>query len=74
MHDVKRGDNHDKKRRIRIQNRSVSASRFSQEYNFELWDVEYVKGKTGTWYLRAYMIKKAAIAVDDCEGDQPYFK
>lgn len=38
----------------------------TEEYGFELVDVEYVK-EGGTWYLRAYIDKPGGIAVDDCE-------
>ena len=36
-----------------------------EKYNFELWDVEYVKeGKE--FYLRAYIDKEGGIMIDDC--------
>lgn len=38
----------------------------TEEYGFELVDVEYVK-EAGTWYLRAYIDKPGGITVDDCE-------
>lgn len=39
----------------------------TEEYGFELVDVEYVK-EAGTWYLRAYIDKPGGITVDDCEA------
>ena len=38
----------------------------TEEHNFELVDVEYVK-EAGNWYLRAYIDKEGSISVDDCE-------
>ncbi len=38
----------------------------TEEYGFELVDVEYVK-EGGTWYLRAYIDKPGGINIDDCE-------
>lgn len=38
----------------------------TEEYRFELVDVEYVK-EAGNWYLRAYIDKEGGITVDDCE-------
>ena len=38
----------------------------TEEYHFELVDVEYVK-EAGTWYLRAYIDKEGGIAINDCE-------
>ncbi len=38
----------------------------TEEYGYELVDVEYVK-EGGTWYLRAYIDKPGGISIDDCE-------
>jgi ribosome maturation factor RimP len=38
----------------------------TEEYGFELVDVEYVK-EGSTWYLRVYIDKPGGITVDDCE-------
>lgn len=38
----------------------------TEEYGYELLDVEYVK-EGGTWYLRAYIDKPGGISIDDCE-------
>ena len=35
------------------------------EFNFELWDVEYVK-EGAEYYLRAYIDKEGGITIDDC--------
>ena len=35
------------------------------EFNFELWDVEYVK-EGSDYYLRAYIDKEGGITIDDC--------
>lgn len=39
----------------------------TEEYGYELVDVEYVK-EGGTWYLRAYIDKPGGISIDDCEA------
>lgn len=36
-----------------------------EEFNFELWDVEYVK-EGSDYYLRAYIDKEGGITIDDC--------
>lgn len=36
-----------------------------REYDFELWDVEYVK-EGSDYYLRAYIDKEGGITIDDC--------
>ena len=36
-----------------------------EEFNFELWDVEYVK-EGAEYYLRAYIDKEGGITIDDC--------
>ena len=38
----------------------------TEEYGFELVDVEYVK-EGSTWYLRAYIDKPGGIDINDCE-------
>ena len=38
----------------------------TEEYGYELVDVEYVK-EAGNWYLRAYVDKEGGITLDDCE-------
>ena len=38
----------------------------TEEYEFELVDVEYVK-EGSTWYLRAYIDKPGGIDINDCE-------
>ena len=38
----------------------------TEEYGFELVDVEYVKEES-TWYLRAYIDKPGGIDINDCE-------
>lgn len=35
------------------------------EFNFKLWDVEYVK-EGAEYYLRAYIDKEGGITIDDC--------
>jgi len=35
------------------------------EFNFDLWDVEYVK-EGAEYYLRAYIDKEGGITIDDC--------
>lgn len=35
------------------------------EFNFELWDIEYVK-EGSDYYLRAYIDKEGGITIDDC--------
>jgi len=37
-----------------------------EEYQFELYDVEFVK-EAGTFYLRAYIDKEGGININDCE-------
>lgn len=39
----------------------------TEEYGFELVDVEYVK-EGSMWYLRAYIDKPGGISIDDCEA------
>lgn len=39
----------------------------TEEYGYELVDVEYVK-EGSTWYLRAYIDKPGGISIDDCEA------
>lgn len=38
----------------------------TEEYGFELVDVDYVK-EGSTWYLRAYIDKPGGIDINDCE-------
>lgn len=38
----------------------------TEEYGYELVDVEYVK-EGGNFYLRAYIDKEGGITIDDCE-------
>ena len=38
----------------------------TQEYNYEIVDVEYIK-EGSTWYLRVYIDKPGGITVIDCE-------